>query len=186
MTNYLQTLTPQGRTIVTIIVIVVVVIVSWVAYKEIRNAVRRGRAKKDPKVVVTDAEDNLKAEEAKGETISYPSSAYSSAANAIKELLDGCETATSELVAIKEVVKVVKKPIDWYNLVKVFGVKEVDNCGPWSGSTQYDLPTLLKDQLDSALAYWNINEPNWKDSGYLYQDSALVLEKYLQKVGVTF
>jgi hypothetical protein len=72
----------------------------------------------------------------------------------------------------------VKKPIDWYKLVSVFGSRDIEDCG--YGKTNYDLVTLLKDQLDSQLIgdtvlgkrYWNDN-------------TLKPLSDYLSKLGIT-
>ena len=87
--------------------------------------------------------------------------------------------ATTEADVIIAITKIVKKPIDWYYLVKVFGVRDVDDCG--YGSTKYNLTESLKDQLDTVLDYYNIPLVG---SG-IAKNSYIVLEKYLQKIGVT-
>jgi hypothetical protein len=118
-----------------------------------------------------------------GQQLSFPQSNYITASNTIFNLLDGCETYNSELQAINEVIKVTRNKADWLNLVKAFGVKKVDNCGWMTGDTTYNLPDLLKDQLDTAGAY-SFNEPNFKKSGVAV-NSIDILLAYLKTIGVT-
>lgn len=119
-----------------------------------------------------------------GKVLSKPQTDYRSAANLIEKLLDGCETSSSEFQVIENIIKVVKKPIDWLYLVKVFGVRKISDCGSFGSSkTEYDLATLLKDQLDTGGAY-SIDVDGYKDSGYT-SDSIEILRKYFSKIGVT-
>jgi hypothetical protein len=118
-----------------------------------------------------------------GQQLSFPQSNYVNASNTIFNLLDGCETYNSELQAIQEVIKVTRNKADWLNLVKAFGVKKVDNCGYLTGDTNYNLPELLKDQLDTAGAY-SFNEPNFKKTG-VAMNSLDILSTYLKTIGVT-
>jgi Tfp pilus assembly major pilin PilA len=115
--------------------------------------------------------------------LSWPQSRYVTASNTIQQLLDGCEMSQSELKAVEEVATVVKKPIDWLNLVKTFGVRQVDNCGIGTGDTTYDLPTLLKDQLDSIIAVYSIDINGYKKTGGGIL-SGTILRNYLASKGV--
>lgn len=83
---------------------------------------------------------------------------YQQQANTIKTLLSGCETADSELNVIMSIVNTVKTKLDWDKLVKAFGTQTIENCV--YGSTQYTLPQLLADQLDTNFNYYYINEGN--------------------------
>ena len=144
------------------------------------------KEKEDSKATTDAVTDELKNEIKNGQTLTYPQSNYNTASNTIFQLLDGCETYNSEVQAIGEVIKVVKKKADWLNLVKTFGVKKVDNCGYLTGDTTYDLPTLLKDQLDStaiSMPYFNEVEGYKVPTGwYKTRD---ILTGYLQTKGIT-
>lgn len=183
--NWFQSLTPQGRTIVAVIITAVSAVVLWVVGKQISKYVRRREDEKDPKVVVSNAQNDLKNEQQKGESLSFPSSTYSGTSNTIFQLLDGCETLDSEIQVIANIIKTVKKPIDWYNLIEVFGTKEITDCGTFGQiHTTYDLISLLKDQLDTSGPYF-INIDGYKASGFAYE-SVNVLRAYLKTIGVTF
>lgn len=135
----------------------------------------------------TDAVTNeLKNELNNGNTLSFPQSNYITASNTIFQLLDGCEQYTSELQAIGEIIKIVKKKADWLNLIKVFGVRKVDNCGYWTGDTTYDLPTLLKDQLDASvisIPFFNEIEGYKVPTGWTKTRD--ILTGYLKSKGIT-
>lgn len=152
--------------------------VGYIGYK-VYKAIKDREGKKDSKETVTDAKKELAA--LKNETLSKPESNYASAVNTIVKLLNGCETFGSEVQAIQEIIKVVKKKKDWLYLIDKFGVKDIDDCG-W-GKTTYDLPTLLKDQLDTSGVY-TINVDGYKKSGYAI-NSVDILEEYLKTKGIT-
>jgi hypothetical protein len=113
-----------------------------------------------------------------GEKLSFPLSNYTSTANYIQKALDGCETPLTEIKVVEEIIKVVKKPVDWYKLVSVFGSRDIEDCG--YGKTNYDLITLLKDQLDSTLVGQSVNGKRYWDENTLKPFS-----DYLAKMGIT-
>lgn len=172
MKNFWNGLPPLGK----ILIVAAGILALWIIYRQIDKYIKRERERKNPKETVKDAEKDIKTEQAKGETLSQSESAYSASANAIEKLLDGCETSESETAAINNVKAVVKKPIDWYFLIKTFGVREISQCGSFGlVKDSYDLPTLLKDQLDTVVI---------STSG-IYLDSVTILRNYLKTIGVT-
>lgn len=111
----------------------------------------------------------------KGEKLTHPEMVYQTASNSIVNLLSGCEMTQSEQDVVKTIKETVKKPIDWYFLVKTFGSQMVDDCGLGTGETPYALPELLKDQLGQGF-YVAIptDATNYVD-----------LKNYLKTMGVT-
>jgi hypothetical protein len=103
-------------------------------------------------------------------TLSHPQTKYFSAASAIKNALDGCDSKLGEEDAVNAVLGVVKKPIDWYYLVNVFGSREIEDC--LYGSTTYGLPELLMQQLGHMAE--SFPPKNYID----------VLRRELKKIGV--
>lgn len=135
---------------------------------------------RDANAVRNSAHDSYKDFVKKGQKLSLPESSYLSTANTIQKKLDGCERVTTEIEVIEDIIKVVKKPIDWYYLVYVFGNRDIDDCGVGTGSTNYDLITLLKDQLDSTLVGDMVNGIRyWNDT------SLIPLSVYLAKIGIS-
>lgn len=184
MANYFQSLTPQGRTIVAVIVTAVVAVGLFFGVKAIRSYLRRNEERKNPAEVVNDADKDIKIEADKGQTLTHPSSTYSSSSNAISTLLDGCESFTSEMNVVENIITTVKKPIDWYNLIKVFGVREISQCGSFGQiKDSVDLSSLLKDQLDSSGIY-NINIGGYTKSGFAFE-TINVLRDYFKTIGIT-
>ena len=161
--------------------IAIVGLVGYFLYKKLTEKAEE----KDSKDGVNANDNELKDAIKNGTTLSFPQSNYIQSANAIFNLLDGCETAQSERNAILEVIKVTRNKADWLNLVKAFGVKKVDNCGYMTGDTTYSLPELLKDQLDSITGYYYISEPNYKKSGVSAYPLIQILRDYLLTIGVT-
>jgi hypothetical protein len=163
-----------------LIAVAVVGGVAFVGYK-IYKQFQSAKDSKDSNKVTNDANQELNNLVKGGQKLSFPLANYSSAANTIQKLLDGCDSFGSEVAVVYEVIKVVKKPIDWYQLIKAFGTREVADCG-W-GKTKYDLTSLLKDQLDTAGAY-TISKPDFKKSGWAV-NSIDILEDYLKTKGIT-
>lgn len=183
MKQWFNSLTPQIKGIITVVVLAILSVVAYISVKAILKAIEKAKNKKDPKVVVKESKQEYDDAIAAGESLSKPDSDHTSTANTIQKLLDGCETADSEEEVVRNVIKVVKKPIDWAYLKTKFDVREIDNCGPWTGSEQYDLPTLLKDQLDTA-GWYSVDIDGYKKSG-LYNASINVLTEYFKTIGIT-
>lgn len=134
---------------VGVIAVAGVLAVGGVAYI-IYKSLKKSSESKEEKDVIDNATKELR-DEVKNNAPSWPDSVYSTTANYIFQNLDGCETSGTELNVVKEVLRVVKTQTDWLKLVKAFGVRDVDDCGPLSGSTKYELGGLLKEQLDSTV-----------------------------------
>jgi len=142
------------------------------------------RAKeREEKKTAQDAKSEYEKLEKQGKTLSKPKSAYGSVANVIEKLLDGCDSTASEIEAIKNIIGVVKKPIDWAYLKATFGVRKIDDCGIGSGNTEYDLGGLLGDQLDTFMIYdFVVDGQRYKGTA---QESIDILKGYFNKIGVS-
>jgi hypothetical protein len=152
-------------------------------YTKIKKAIDKKKEEGQGKEVTNDAKSELRNLLNSGVRLSNGESVYSSTANLIQQKLDGCETFTTELEVINTILKVVKNRADWLKLVADFGVRDIDNCGWMTGSTKYDLPTLLKDQLDSKtiLIYEKVGSGTYNG---LYQTYTLLTTE-LSKKGIT-
>ena len=168
---------PIGTQIIlTLAGLAVVGTVGYIIYKKFKKT----KEDKDSKAVADDADKAANDLKKGGAKLSFPEASYSSVINLIVKLLNGCDSFGSELQVVNEVAKVVKTPLDWYYLVSKFGKKDIDDCG-W-GKTNYDLITLLKDQLDTAGAY-TIDVNGYKKSGYAI-NTIDILEDYLKTKGI--
>src|SRR3989304_4985792 len=180
MLKVLQTIPPKTRGIIYLIITAVVVVAIWFIVKQVRAYLRKLEEERNPAEVVADSKQELEAQQAAGETLSKPESDYKASANTIEKLLDGCETAGSELNVIENIITVVKKPIDWSKLKVDFGVREISACGSWGISKEsYDLPTLLKDQLDSS-GFYSINIDGYSVKGFAFE-TINILSDYTDK-----
>jgi len=162
------------------------------SFSDIKDTIRE-------KDVVKEVEKEIISEIKKGEKLSKPLSAYKSLANTIQGKLNGCDSVTDEVDVIKGITYVVKNKLDWATLVKVFGVRKIDDC--LYGSENYELGNLLKTQLDQDLIGWYSsplsplgNNPIYKivGDGFIYDTGIQgnkktidVLKIYLNKIGVT-
>jgi len=184
MNKYFQSLTPKGRTIVSIIVVAAVLVGIFFLVKWIRSEIRKRKDRKTSQATVDASQSEYNALLNSGQSLSYPASNYISTANSIQQLLDGCESASSEMDVVEAIITVVRKPVDWAKLKVDFGVREIADCGSFGISkTQYDLPTLLKDQLDSS-GFYNININGFSKTGFAFE-TINVLKDYFQIIGLT-
>lgn len=171
-------LPPLFRGIIAIVIVAIVVFILYKVYKAIQKKLEN----RTNAAVVSDAQEQLN-----NSTIpaSFSDSTYQGAANTIAKLLDGCELQGSEMSVIREIIKTVKNSTDWYKLIVAFGNRDVSDCGSFGYSkSNYDLISLLKDQLDSLQAPYYINEDGYKDSG-IGADTINILSKYLASKGIT-
>jgi hypothetical protein len=174
----IKTVNPLPSWAVGVISVASMAAIAFVGYKIYSKLKSEADTKKN-KEVAKDAKSDYNKLKSQGQGLSFPASTYSGVSNTIKNLLDGCELGASEIKAVESIAKVVKKPIDWFYLVDTFGVRKIDNCGWATGDTEYDLISLLQEQLD----------------GLLFGDSVLgkrrfgvntysVLSDYLKTIGV--
>lgn len=124
-------------------------IVAFVGYK-IYKKIQQQKESSEEKDVIKDIKNEERNLIQQGLKQTFNDSVYESSANFIFQKLDGCETSSSELQVMSEVLRVCQNKLDWTKLVGAFGTRTVDNCGIGTGDTDYSLPTLLKDQLDST------------------------------------
>lgn len=176
-------LPPLARGIIAVATVGVTGIIIYKTFKFIQAKL----ANKDNNKAVNEAGDEYKRLE-KQDSLSFPEANYYSTANTIQKLLDGCEMPDTEVQVVSEIVKLIKKPIDWYFLIKAWGIRKIDDCGVLTGSTDYDLTTLLKDQLDSAVSA-NAIKIDGKRIGGLsddFKDTAEFLSDYLKSIEINF
>jgi hypothetical protein len=149
----------------------------YVAYKVFKK-IKEFEDKQDSKDTANASENEYNKLVKKGGTggvLSFPVGKYITASNSIKLALDGCETIFGEGEAIEAIASVVKKPIDWYFLVKTFDVKSIEGCA-LGDDKMYALPELLKNQLGGLVP----------TMGAIPTTSIKILNKYLQKqIGIT-
>jgi hypothetical protein len=165
-----------------VISVAVVGAAAFVAYK-IYQKTKSLTGNKDEKAVTNENLNEFQKLQKQGQKLSKPLPAYQQLINDIVKKLNGCEDIRTEGQVIEGIISVVKKPIDWYYLVAKFGNKEIEDCGTFGmGKTNYDLPTLLKDQLDTG-GFMSINKDGFKRSGF-YANSINLLNEYFKTIGV--
>jgi hypothetical protein len=165
-----------------IIAVAIVGGASYVAYK-IYQKTKSLTGNKNEKAVANENLKEFDKLQKQGQKLSKPIPAYQQLINDIVTKLNGCETGNTEIQVIEAIISVVKKPIDWYYLVSKFGNKDIEDCGTFGvGKTNYDLPTLLKDQLDTG-GLISINKDGFKRSGF-YSNSINLLNEYFKTIGV--
>lgn len=171
--------------------------IGWVLYTNYRDK----KKSEESQVIVDQTTNELQQQLQSGQKPSFPQSTYSSTASLIAQLLDGCETVNSELDVVNAVIRCVNNRTDWLTLVKAFGTRNISDCGSFGASkTNYALPVLLNEQLDTALMFRNssyvagglfgigsldFNYNGVKKTFSPNDDTIEVLRYYLKQKGVT-
>jgi hypothetical protein len=164
------------------IAVAVVAAGAFVAYKLYKKA-KDLAGNKDEKKVTNENLKEFDKLQTQGQKLSKPIPAYQQLVNDIVKKLNGCEDIRTEGQVIEGIIAIVKKPVDWYYLVSKFGNKDIEDCGTFGlAKTNYDLPTLLKDQLNTG-GFLSINKDGFKRSGF-YANSINLLNEYFKTIGV--
>ena len=142
----------------------------------IRNAIRTAREgsgdRKDDREIENATNNALNALQNQGVTPTLNDADAISLARTIEIGLAGCELSGTELSIIEQIKNKMTNQADWFKLQQVFGVRTIDNCGYLTGDTNYDLKTLLLEQLDGF---------TWTGTKY-----ANILVQDLKNKGITF
>lgn len=183
MKSFFKDLPPLIRGIIILVILAVIIFIGWKIYQYFKKK-KDQKGSRDAANASSDEYNKL----SKNDSLSFPQATYEGTANTIQKLLDGCELPDSETQVISEIAKVVKKPIDWFYLNKVWGVRTIDNCGYFTDSTDYDLTTLLKDQLDSDVSANAIKIDGVRVGGLLgdFKSTNEFLSDYLKTIGINF
>ena len=143
--------------------------IALIAYK-INKKIKDAKDSKDENLTIDLSDDIYKNLLNEGKKLSYSKESYSILANDIETKLNGCESKITEQKVVGQIKDLIKSKIDWYFLVKTFGLRKIEDCG--YGETLYALPELLKDQLDTG---------DWTG---LTDSTFVELSNYLLKIGV--
>lgn len=185
MKSFFKDLPPYVRGIIIILIILVILFIGWKIYQYFKKkAENKGNTE-----VVSDAKTELDKAIRSGVNPSFTDSAYQATANTIQKLLDGCEIVSTEMDVILEVIKTVKNTADWNKLIIAFGTRDIADCGTFGlASSNYDLVSLLKDQLDTNQTAYKIPDIGAPSVGYndagAFTDSIAILSKYLKTIGI--
>jgi len=155
-----------------VIAVAVVGGVGFLGYKAYKK-IQESKSLKDSDQTAKDARKELDKLLDNGQNLTHPKMVYQTASNSIVNSLDGCDSSENEYDVVDTIKSTIKKPIDWYYLVQLFGSKLIDNCLWGAGETPYALPELLKDQL-GQFTRWNPTKTNYED-----------VKEYLKKIGIT-
>jgi hypothetical protein len=158
-------------TIAVVGVLSLVGIAIWIR-KGIKNLSENMGERQEEKDIISNAQQQLNQLQQQGVQTTLSDLDTQTLANTIQTLLEGCELSGSEKIVVDSILQKVNNQADWVKLQQVFGRRKIDNCGYWTGDTDYDLKGLLTDQLDNL---------DWSFNFY-----STVLKKGLEKKGITF
>ena len=177
MNGYFSQMPTWAKGVIGVAATAIVVFAGYKAYTHFSKL----SEDKDKKAVADESGDVVKELISKGQSPSWPASSYSATANTIQSLLSGCDTPNNEVKVANEVIKISKKPVDWHNLVKVFGNRDIDDCGVMTGKTNYELIGLLKEQLDTPL----VGVKGATGKRYYGEPTLEMLTDYLKTLGIS-
>ena len=162
-----------------------VALVGFIAYVIYKSLKKKSETKAQAQTVQqtkNDLNNYLK----KGGILTYANnlSVYNTTANTIANMMDGCELPNTELDVVRTIVRTVKNQGDWLKLQEVFGQRTIDNCGYWTGDTQYTLADLLKEQLDSTQPLVTNENAGFKTDKLQYTNTSDLLAEYFRKQNI--
>lgn len=157
-------------TIAVVGVLGLVVIGLWIR-KGIKNLSENRDERKDERDLVSNAQQELNQLQQQGVSTTLSDLDAQTLCNTIVTLLNDCEMSGSEAQVVDGILAKVNNQADWVKLQQVFGRRNIEDCMSWT-TTNYDLKSLLTDQLDKF---------DW--SFTLYSN---ILKKGLEKKGITF
>lgn len=117
--------------------IAIFLFIAWEVYKYFDNKAKA----KDLQTTVDDAAQQLTTS-IQQYPLSNSEATYSGWANQIFNLIDGCDFWTNG-PKILEIFALINNDSDYLMLITKFGVRTIDECGPF-GEYQSDLPTAMK------------------------------------------
>ena len=115
----------------------------------VKNAIKKLKENVQERQQGKEIESELKRLEKEGIKPTMTEADATSLAFQVKTGLDGCEMSGTEEIIKDTILQKVQNQADWYLLQDKFGLQMIDNCGWGTGDTQYDLKTLLLEQLDA-------------------------------------
>lgn len=154
-------------------------------YRDIKKKREEKEEKKDEQQTQDDAKKELEKLKKQGNNPTQSDSTFDSLANFIEQSLSGCETNQTELEVVKQIGDIVNNQADWLKLITAFGVRKIDDCGYFTGDTNYDLPTLLKDQLDTSIILIDTTIGEKKYKGY-YSNTLDILKEVMKSKNINF
>lgn len=165
-------LPPWAKGVVAVIGVAALVGVGFMVRKQIKKFTEGKGEREEERELIKDSESELQNLLQQGTKPTISDLQARTLVNTIFTLLDGCELSGSEKLVVDSILKTIQNQADWVLLQQQFGRKKIDNCGIWTGDTNYDLKTLLTDQLDAV---------NWNFKTYI-----TVLKEGLTKKGIIF
>ena len=179
MKEFWRGLPTWAKGVVGVVSVVAIGGLGFAVYRGIKKAIQRGREGKENKDFKqeTNQELNQLAQQGIQPTIS-DSSALSLSAY-VQERLGGWEVSGTEKQVVNEILAKVNNQADWLKLQNTFGVRPIDNDGPYTGSTNKDLKGVLQSDLDG----WDSMNPFSTDPNKKYIN---ILKNGLQAKGISW
>lgn len=170
--GYFSQLPTWAKGVVAVIGIATIAGVGFVLYRTIKKTVEGIKEGKEERDFQKETQQELDVLLETGQQPTLSDSQAISLANMVEASLSGCELSGTEELVSKEILAKVNNQADWLKLQKTFGIRNIDNCGVWTGDTKQDLKGVLMSDLDGF---------DWSFTLY-----STVLRKGLEKKGITW
>jgi len=141
-------LPPWAKGTVVILSIVIVAGVGFALYRGIKKGIENLQENAEEREQRKELESDLEKLEKQGVKPTISDADATALVNQIKTGLDGCEMSGTEIQIKDAILQKIQNQADWVLLQQKFGKQLIDNCGLGTGDTEYDLKTLLMEQLD--------------------------------------
>lgn len=133
-----------------------VLLALFILYYFVYNPIKAKIQATNYQTPVNEAQTSLNQLAQQGVKPSYSQTEYSTSANALETLFQGCtmaEDAASSWNTLSGIFAKMKNEADIYALIKAYGVRKTDRCGVFNGDNNSDLGTTLTDHFSGFEQY---------------------------------
>jgi hypothetical protein len=172
MKNFYSDLPTWAKGVVAVVSIVAIGGIGFAIYRGVKKAIDRGREGKEDKDFKEEINQELKDLAKQGVSPTLSDAQAISLANLVENSLSGCELSGTEENVYKAIAALINNQADWLKLQNVYGIRETDNCGFFTGNSKQDLKGILMSDLDGF--------------DLTFTTYATQLRKNLEAKGITF
>lgn len=155
-----------------IVIIIIIILIVYFAYRFISNRL----AASNYNAAVNQSQTALNQLSQQGIKPSYAQAQYTTWANNLQGVFQGCSAAGSSASfweTVEPIFKAMKNDADVYALITAYGVRTIDKCGLFTGNFEGDLSATLSEKfsgIEGTIIRYNFSDINkiFKSNGLTF------------------
>jgi hypothetical protein len=179
MKEFWSGLPTWAKGVVGVVSVVAIGGLGFAIYRGIKKAIEKAKEGKGDKEFKSETKEELQQLAQQGIQPTMSDSTALSLSAFVQDRLGGWEVSGTEKQVVNEILAKVNNQADWLKLQNTFGIRPIDNDGPYTGSTNKDLKGVLQSDLDG----WDSINPFSSDPNKLYIN---ILKNGLQAKGIVW